>query len=117
MTIEKSKEIRLDELRDQVKRTHLKPMKELAEVEAGVAAFDNLLQEYHEAGGTEFKDQEKKSDLLKILPDKIRSHLIWHSTDNEYSYTRFRDMILTQSGRVIHAERRGPLHAVQGDKQ
>ena len=113
--IDHGKEIRLGELRDDVKRAHIKPMRELDEVETGIAAFDNLLREYHDAGGTEFKDAEKKSDLLRILPEKIREHLIWHSTDDLISYEKFRGMILHQTGKIMQTRKRMPVHAVQDE--
>ena len=51
-------------------------MKDLEDVKTGVAAYDNLLKEYTDAGGSSPSDQEKKTDLVRILPDKIREHLI-----------------------------------------
>ena len=94
--IEYGKESRLEDLRDEVKRAYGKPMKDLEDVKTGVAAYDNLLKEYTDAGGSSPSDQEKKTDLVRILPDKIREHLIWHATDHTIPYSRFRDMILNR---------------------
>jgi hypothetical protein len=59
---------RLDELRHEMKMIHLKPMKALADVEQGVAAFENSIHEFVAAGGAPLPDKDMQDDLLRILP-------------------------------------------------
>ena len=115
--IEDSKESRLEDLREEVKRAHAKPMKDLEDIKTGIAAFDNLLKEYTDAGGSSPSDQEKKSDLQRMLPGRIREQLIWHATDNSIPYVRFRDMIITQSGKVMQNQKRLPVNAVEDEEK
>ena len=48
----------------------MKHIPNLEAVETGVAKFIHALEEYERAGGTVTSDQEKKTDLLHILPPK-----------------------------------------------
>ena len=81
------------------------------------AEFEAKFNEYKEAGGTGFdKDQEKKSDLLAILPARLREDLLWNASGKE-SYVEFRDMILTQSARILFNRKRGGINNVDDEKQ
>ena len=109
-------EIRLEQLRREVKTMHLKPIKDIESVEEGVADFENTLDEYVRAGGTPFKDIEKKSDLLAVLPASLRENLLWQASDKGDFY-QFRDMILSQTAKVIMNRKRGHLNAVEHEEQ
>ena len=66
--ISQGKEIRLDNLRSEVKVLQFKQIPSLERVEEGVAEFINILTRYEKAGGTVDNEQVKKSDLLSVLP-------------------------------------------------
>ena len=108
--IDQGREIKLDGLRQEVKTLHMKPIKGVENVEEGIAAFENTILAYTQAGGTPLQDRELKSDLLAILPSEIREPLLWHATDGG-SFENFRDTVLVQSAKVLNNRRR-PLHAV-----
>ena len=57
-------------------------------------------------------DEEKKSDLLNILPGTLRESLLWRATDPG-PYTRFRDMVRSQAARSLLQQQRLPLHRVE----
>ena len=42
-----------------------------------------------------------KGDLLRILPRDKRELSIWHSTDMDISFARFRDTVVAQTAMVI----------------
>ena len=67
--IDHGRDLRLDDLRHEMKLTHLRPIKTLAEIEAGVAAFENSIYEFTQAGGEPPSDHDMKNDLPRLLPD------------------------------------------------
>ena len=79
--IDHGRNIRLEALRTEVRSLHLRQIKNLENVAVGIAEFENKLNEYVEAGGPEMKDEEKKADLLAILPEGLRENLLWRATD------------------------------------
>ena len=104
-----------EELRRQVQQIHTKPIKDLESIPAGVAQFETLIEDYEAAGGIGYEsDLIKKSDLLNILPTRMQSDLLWHSTNPKESFAEFRDHILVQSARVLGLERRrrGGVNAI-----
>ncbi len=109
-------EIRLEQLRREVKTMHLRPIKDFESVEEGVADFENTLDEYVRAGGAPFKDIEKKSDLLAISPASLRENLLWQASDKGDFY-QFRDMVLSQTAKVIRNRKRGHLNVVEHEEQ
>ena len=112
--IDHGREIHLETLRREMKSFHNRVIKDVHGVEEGIANFENALYKYVKAGGTPMRDSEKKSDLLAILPDSLRRDLLWHATDGG-SFEKFRDMILSQSQKVILNTRRG-INAVVHDR-
>ena len=53
-----------------------------------------------------------KSDLLKILPSGVRDRLLWNA-DDEGSFERFKNMVVTQSLKILENEKKLPnLHNV-----
>ncbi len=111
--IDHGKAIRLETLRQEVKMLHTKSIASLDKVEEGVAAWENVHQEYALAGGTLPEDPEMKADLLAVLPSEIRETLLWKTTEEAVSYQQFRDHVLTQAGRVLMNRRKLPVHAVE----
>ena len=104
--IDHGREIHLETLRREMKTMHNRAIRDIHGVEEGIANFENTLYRYIKAGGTPMRDNEKKSDLLQILPDSIRRDLLWHATDGG-SFDNFRDLVLAQSQKVILNTRRG----------
>ena len=106
--------LRLEELRGEVRMLHTRPMKDLEQVAAGIAEFEAKIKEYKQAGGTGFDgDHEMKSDLLAILPPKLREdHLL--TAAGKDSYLEFRDLVLTQTSRILFNRRRGGGGCVRG---
>ena len=57
-------------------------------------------------------EQEKKTDLLNILPAALKENLLWRAADPG-PYIRFRDMVRSQAARSLMMQRRLPLHKVE----
>ena len=83
--------LRLEELRGEVRMLHTRPMKDLEQVAAGIAEFEAKIKEYNPAGGVGFNgDHEMKSDLLAILPAKLREdHLLTATGGTSYLGSEF----------------------------
>ena len=109
--IDHGRSIRLETLRDEVRALHTKPIKNVEHVAVGIAEFENKIREYEAAGGKKVDDDEKKNDLLKILPGEISSALLWRASEPG-GYQLFRDMVVRQSAKVMMNKRRLPLHAI-----
>ena len=106
--------LRLEELRGEVRMLHTRPMKDLEQVAAGVAEFEAKIKEYRQAGGKGFDgDHEMKSDLLAILPPKLREDHLLTAAGKE-SYIEFRDLVLMQTSRILFNRRRGGGGGVHG---
>ena len=110
--IDHGKSIKLEQMRREMKTQHLKPIKNMESVAIGIAEFELRLKEYAEIGGTIPDDDEKKSDLLNILPGALRESLLWRATDPG-PYARFRDMVRSQAARSLLQQQRLPLHRVE----
>ena len=99
--IDHGKAIRLETLRRQVQELHTRPIKSFNDVAEGVAKFENVMADYVRAGGVQALDVQMKANLLRILPREMRELLIWHSTDMDISFARFRDTVVAQTAMVI----------------
>ena len=110
--IDHGRSVRLEELRRSVRTMHLRPIRALDHIEEGIAEFENLLRDYEEAGGSPFAPEEKKADLLAILPTELREHLLWYVTDKTKTFEQFRDHVRSQTAQVLMTRRKLPLHAV-----
>ncbi len=110
--IDHRRSIRLETLRDEVRALHLKPIKNVEGVAVGIAEFENKIREYEAAGGKQVDEDEKKNDLLKILPAEISSALLWRASEPG-GYQLFRDMVVRQSAKVMLNKRRLPVHAIE----
>ncbi len=110
-SVDHGRAMRLETLRREVKMIHLRPIPSLEKVAEGVAEFENVMNEYIQVGGTPTSPEEKKSDLLAVLPMELRETLLWRATD-EGSFESFRDMVLTQCGKVLMNRKRLPVNNV-----
>ena len=70
-----------------------------------MAEFENSFHEYALAGGTVPTDREMKDDLFAILPEKLQTDLLWKASDLSMSFAEFRDLVVTQSARVLAVQR------------
>ena len=73
-------------------------------MEQGVAAFENTIYEYVQAGGPEPSDSEMKDDLLRMLPERMQLDLLWQKADANVGFSEFRDTVVTQSARVMNTK-------------
>ena len=99
--IDHGRDLRLKDLRHEMKLIHLRPIKTLPEVEQGVAAFENSIHEFVQAGGVAPSDKKMKDDLPRTLQGKMQLDLLWNASDRNVSFTDFRDLVVTQSARVM----------------
>ena len=83
------------------------PISSVEKIEEGVAEFEILFAEYALAGGELEGDDAMKSDLLKTIPSGVRDNLFWNA-DDEGSFGKFRDMIVTQSLAILDNENKLP---------
>ncbi len=114
--IDHGRELRLNDLRREMKQRHLRPMKNLQEVEQGVAEYENAIHEYEKAGATAPTEKEMKDDLLAILPERMQADLLWNATDRNVSFDVFRDHVVTQSARLLAIQRPGrPIQGVEDE--
>ena len=109
--IDHGKNIKLEGMRTDMKMLHTRTIKNLETVPIGIAEFELQIKEYVECGGTEPTNEEKKSDLLRILPEHLQDNLLWRATDPG-PYIQFRDMIKAQAARTLLNRRRLPIHTV-----
>ncbi len=97
---------RLEDLRDEVRVIHTKRIKDLETVAIGVADFEKLLSEYVLAGGPGYDgDDIWKSDLRRILPQKLREDHTILNLDPKISYAAFRGHVSAQTRTLIHLRR------------
>ena len=115
--IDHGRSIRCETLRAELRTIHLRPIKNLESLNVGIAEFENKHQEYVEAGGTDVRGpEEKKADLLAVLPEQLRENLLWRATD-EGTYEQFKAMVQGQAAKVLLNRRRLPVHNVNLDEQ
>jgi hypothetical protein len=101
--------IYLDDCRTAVRHVTLKPMRRLEDVAVGVLEFEEIHKRYVQAGGAMPPDGELKSDLLAIVPNEIREHLLLRSTDLSVNFTQFKDFIVQQTARLLVNRRKSPM--------
>ena len=99
--IDHGKAIRFETLRRQVQELHMRPIKSLDEVAEGVAKLENVMADYVRADGVHAPDVRMKADLPRILPREMRDLFVWHSTDMDVSFARFRDTVVAQTAMVL----------------
>ena len=97
--------LRLDDLRHEMELMHLKLVTSLADVEQGVAAFENSIYEFAQAGGTPPPDKEMKDDLSRMLPERVQLDLLWSASDQTKGFTQFRDLVVTASAKMLNIQK------------
>ena len=80
------RDLRLDDLRQEMKQTHQRPIKTLQEIESGVAAFENSMCEFTQAGGTAPSDHEMTMDLLRLLLERTQLDLMWNASEDTMQF-------------------------------
>ena len=65
--VDQGREIRLSDLRHNMKQVQSRNIRSLAEVEQGVAEYENRIQEFVNAGGDAPCEAHMKDDMLRIL--------------------------------------------------
>ncbi len=114
--IDHGKSIRLETLRNEIRTIHLRPIKNLESITVGIAEFENKIAEYVDMGGREPHNDDKKADLLAILPEQLRENLLWRATDPG-PFHEFRDMVQAQAAKVMLNRRRLPVHKVEAEEE
>ena len=102
-----------EKLRQAVKHIQFKQMKNLESVELGVAEFENVMDQYSQAGGTRPSDSELKTDLLHILPGELSELLLITAASEGTSFQAFRDLVTIQAGKILMSRHKAPIHSVQ----
>ena len=110
--IDHGKDIRLHNLREEIRNIRLRPIKTLEGISVGVAQFDNKVQEFVDAGGRRPDSEELKFDLNALLPSSLMQMLALRANDPFQSYEHFRDFVLSQSALILMTSGRLPLQAV-----
>ena len=114
--IDHGKDIKFESMRDEMKMLHTKKIKNLEQVAIGIAEYELKIKDWHDIGDTPYSEEEMKSDLVKILPDRFQKDLLWRASDSG-PYPRCRDMIKTQAARTLLNQSRLPVHLMEKDKQ
>ena len=80
----------------------------------GITHFDRNIKLFEEMNGTKVPDDEKKMDLLDILPSELRKNLHWRSIDLREDYVSFRNHVRSSTNDIIYHEGgfKAPLNAV-----
>ena len=113
--IDSGRAIRLEQIRNEVRLIRAHPIKNLEGVAVGVAAFENKIQEFVEAGGRQPPDEEMKSDLNAILPAEVADHLTVRVTDRQQPYIAFKEFVVHTCAQLLMRKRR-PLNIVGDDE-
>ncbi len=109
--IDHGRSIRREALRTEVRQLPMRPIKSLEQVTVGIAEFENKIREYVEVGGRQPSSDEMKTDLLAILPEPLRTDLLWRASDPG-EFSTFRDFVLGQTAKVLLNRKKLPVHAV-----
>ena len=112
--IDQGRALRLEKLRRQLQRRD--ETKQLQDIPLGISKFENLVQEFVDAGGERHSDATMKSDLLEMLPESLSDQLLWHATESSWSFAMFREHVGTTAARILHYKGNLPVHAVDDEK-
>ena len=110
--IDNGRTIRLEQLRNEMRMIRTFPIKNLEGVAVGVAAFENKVREFVEAGGRQPPEDEMKSDLNAILPADLGDHLTLRVTDPHQSFAAFREFVVLSCAQLLMRRKRLPIHNV-----
>ena len=112
--VQKGKSIQLGTLRRAVRNPE--SIRKLEDVSNGITKFETTLNEYKLAGGSAPSDDDLKSDLLDTLPQEIREQLLWHSTNPEISFDKFKSHIRNMADQILfHRGKLQPVNALEDD--
>ena len=111
--IDSGRDIRLEQLRQEVRMIRSFPIKNLEAVTIGIAAFENKIRDYVEAGGRALPQDEMKSDLNAILPHELSDYLIVRVTDTHQTYEAFRDHAVQACAQLLMRKKRLPVNHVR----
>jgi hypothetical protein len=104
----------LERLRDEVRAITRKPITDLEHVATGIAEYEAKILEFKEAGGIGFSSsQEMKSDMRKLLPQRIREDLIWMEQGKKAPFEEFRDKVIDAAAEILFHRRHDGVHAVE----
>ena len=110
--IDSGRNIRFEQLRQEVRMIRSFPIKNLEGVTVGIASFENKIKEYIEAGGRPPPHDEMKSDLNAILPAELSDYLTVRVTDVQQSYEAFRDFAVQACAQLLMRKKRLPVNHV-----
>ena len=110
--IDSGRIIRLEQLRNEMRSIRAYPIRNLEGVTVGVAAFENKIKEYVEAGGRKPPEDEMKSDLNAILPVELGDHLTVRVSDPQQPYAVFRDFVVYTCSLTPHAQEEAPTQCL-----
>ncbi len=94
----RGRNLRLAGLRRAVRKPE--SITKLEGVHAGIVRFDMAAKKLQEAGGTLPSEQERKQDLLDILPSDLRESLMWRAEQPD-GYAAFREHVITKAAEVM----------------
>ena len=115
--IDSGRTIRLEQLRNEMRSIRAYPIRNLEGVTVGVAAFENKIKEYVEAGGRKPPEDEMKSDLNAILPAELGDHLTVRVSDPQQSYAVFRDFVVYTCAQLLMRRKKLPINALGGPSE
>ena len=110
--IDSGRNIRLEQLRNEIRSIRAYPIRNFESVTVGVAAFENKIKEYVEAGGRKPPPDEMKSDLNAILPAELGDHLTVRVSDPHQSYADFRDFVVYTCSQLLMRRKKLPINAM-----
>ena len=110
--IDSGRTIRLEQLRNEMRSIRAYPIRNLEGVTVGVAAFENKIKEYVEAGGRKPPEDEMKSDLNAILPAELGDHLTVRVSDPQQPYAVFRDFVVYTCSQLLMRRKKLPINAL-----
>ena len=64
-----------------MKMLHTKKINNLEQVAIGIAEYELNIKDWHDIGGAQYSEEEMKSDLVEILPDRLQTDLLWRASD------------------------------------
>ena len=114
--IDSGRNIRLEQLRQEVRMIRSFPIKNLESVTIGIASFENKIKDYIEAGGRAPPQDEMKSDLNAILPHELSDYLTVRVTDTHQSYESFRDHAVQACAQLLMRKKRLPVNHVHEEE-
>ena len=79
--ISQGKDIRIEQLRRDMKAVVARPITGLDKMEEGIAEFEHAIKQYEDAGGEAYDPAMKKNDLLQVLLGELSELMLWMATD------------------------------------